>query len=128
MRRRTNAPVVLIVDPDEAARAELRSLLERNGYTVVATSAADAAVAIIDSTQIGLVVTEMYLDSAAARCLLPMIAGSVSRRRPKVLAYTQHGHVKDRRWAAAHGASGYVLKRNGAARLLDVVGRLAPRP
>ena len=126
--RRTNDPIVLIVDPDEAARAELRSLLERNGYTVVATSAADAAVAIMDSARIGLVVTEIYLESVTARCLLPMIAGSVSRRRAKVLAYTRHGYVKDRRWAAAHGASGYVLKRNGAARLLDVVGRLAPRP
>lgn len=126
--RRTNDPIVLIVDPDEAARAELRSLLERSGYTVVATSAADAAVAILDSARIGLIVTEIYLESVTARCLLPMIAGSVSRRRAKVLAYTRHGYVKDRRWAAAHGASGYVLKRNGAARLLDVVGRLAPRP
>lgn len=124
---RPNDPVVLIVDPDEAARAELRSLLEQSGYTVVATSAADAAVAIMDGASIGLVVTEMYLASGGATCLLPMIARSASRRRPKVLAYTQHGHAKDRRWAAAHGASGYVLKRNGAARLLDVVGRLVPR-
>lgn len=124
---RTKDPVVLIVDPDEAARAELHSLLERSGYTVVATSAADAAVAIMDGARVSLVVTEMYLASGKALCLLPMIAGSVSRRRAKVLAYTQHGHAKDRRWAAAHGASGYVLKRNGSARLLDVVGRLAPR-
>ena len=124
---RRKGPVVLIVDPDEAARAELRSLLEQSGYTVVATSAADAAVVIMDGARIGLVVTEMYLASGTAACLLPMIAHSASRRRAKVLAYTQHGHAKDRHWAAAHGASGYVLKRNGAARLLAVVGRLAPR-
>lgn len=126
MHRRKD-PVVLIVDPDEAARAELRCLLEQSGYTVVATSAADAAVAIMDVARISLIVTEMYLASGTAACLLPMIARSVSRRRAKVLAYTQHGHAKDRDWAAAHGASGYVLKRNGAARLLAVVGRLAPR-
>ncbi len=124
---RPRDPVVLIVDPDEAAPAELRALLERSGYTVVATSAADAAVAIMDGARIGLVVTEMYLASGTAACLLPMIARSASRRRARVLAYTQHGRAKDRHWAAAHGASGYVLKRNGAARLLAVVGRLAPR-
>jgi len=124
-RRRTKERIVLVVEPDEASRAELRMLLERNGYTVVATSAADDAVALIDSTRIGLVVTEMYLKSGVTPCLLPMIAGSASRRRAKVLVYTRHGQARDREWAAANGASGYVLKRNGAARLLEVVQQLA---
>lgn len=125
-RRRTKDRIVLVVDPDDAPRGALRTLLERHGYTVVATSGADDAVAIMDSTRIGLVVTEMYLDGATARCLLPMIAGSVSRRRAKVLAYTRHGQAGDREWAVANGANGYVLKRNGAARVLEVVQRLAP--
>jgi CheY-like chemotaxis protein len=124
--RGTTDRIVLVVEPDAAPRAELRALLERNGYTVVATSGADDAVAIIDSTQIGLVVTEMYLESRTGRCLLPMIAGSPARRRARVLAYTRHGRASDREWAITNGASGYVLKRNGAARVLEVVRRLAP--
>jgi CheY-like chemotaxis protein len=125
--RQTRAQVVLIVEPDESSRAALRLLLESDGYTVVATSGADDAVAIIDSTRIGLVVTEMYITGRVARCLLPMIAGSASRRRARVLVYTRHGQTTDREWAAANGASGYVLKRSGATRLLAVVERLAGR-
>jgi hypothetical protein len=34
----------------------------------------------------------------------------------------------DRAWAAASGADAYVLKKNGAARMLEVAGKLGRRP
>lgn len=117
---------VLIVEPDADARAELRATLETDGYTVIATSGGDGALAILDNPRIGLVVTELYLEHRTGRCLLHAICGAAPRRgaEMKVLVYTRHGRAQDRAWAAASGADGYVLKKNGAARLLEVVGKL----
>ncbi|HEX4683612.1 MAG TPA: response regulator [Gemmatimonadaceae bacterium] len=122
--RQTADRTVLIVEPDADERAQLRATLEGDGYTVIATSGGDDALSLIDNPHIRIVVTEMYLGNRKSRCLLNAICAPISRRRAKVLAYTRHGHARDRAWAAASGADAYVLKRNGAARLLDVVGKL----
>ena len=122
---RTPARTVLIVEPAADLRSALRSMLERDGYTVVSTAGAVDALSVVDSPEIGLVVTELYLGSGGDRCLLHTIRQSSRRKRTKVLAYTRHGRAKDRAWAIAEGADGYVLKKNGEARLLEVVGRLS---
>ncbi|MGE5101809.1 MAG: response regulator [Deltaproteobacteria bacterium] len=117
---------VLVVEPDPDARAQLRATLEADGYTVIATSGGDDALAILGNPRIHLVVTELYLKNHKSRCLLHAICAPVPRRRAKVkvLAYTRHGRPQDREWAAASGADGYVLKKSGPARLLEVVGKL----
>lgn len=124
--RGTADRIVLIVEPDADERAQLRATLETDGYTVIATSGGDDALAILDSRRIPFVVTELYLENHKSRCLVDAIHGAASRRgdRVKVLAYTRHGRAQDRAWAAASGAEGYVLKKNGAARLLEVAGKL----
>ena len=122
--RRIADRIVLIVEPDPDERAELRATLEGDGYTVIATGGGDDALALVDDPRISLVVTELYLENHESGCLLSVICARPPRRRKKVLAYTQHGRAKDRAWAAASGADGYVLKRNGAARLLEVAGKL----
>ena len=116
---------VLIVEPDPQARARLRAVLEGDGYSVIAASDADAALSIVDNARIALVVTELYLGNRKSRCLLNAICGPSPYRRTKVLAYTQYGRGRDRAWALASGADGYVLKKNGAARLLQVADRLS---
>ena len=116
---------VLVVEPDANARAQLRATLEADGYTVIATSGGDDALSMVDNPGVTLVVTELYLANRKSRCLLSAICTPRARRRTKVLAYTRHGRAKDRAWAAAAGADGYVLKKNGAARLLEVAGRLS---
>lgn len=122
--RRTGNRTVLVVEPDADARAELRATLEADGYTVVATSGGDDALALIDNPRIRLVVTELYLGNRKSRCLVNAICAPTPRRA-KVLAYTTHSRARDRAWAAAAGADAYVLKKNGAARLLEVAGKLA---
>lgn len=124
-QRRAVDRTVLIVEPDADARAQLRATLEADGYTVIATSGGDDALSIVDNPRITLVVTELYLRNRKSRCLLSAICTPAPRRRTKVLAYTRYGHAKDRAWAAAAGADGYVLKKNGAARLLEVAGKLS---
>jgi two-component system chemotaxis sensor kinase CheA len=126
MHRRPD-PTVLIVESDAGARSGLRALFERDGYTVVATSGADDALFIVDNPRITLVVTELYLENRKSRCLLNAICQPSPHRRTKVLAYTRHGRPRDRAWAVAAGADGYVLKKNGEARLLEVAGRLSRR-
>ena len=126
MRRNVDR-TVLIVESNAEARAELRATLEADGYTVIATSGADDALAIVDNPRINLVVTELYLPNRNSRCLLHAICAPPSARRAKVLAYTRHGRARDRAWAAASGADAYVLKKNGAARLLEVAGKLGRR-
>jgi len=87
-------------------------------------SSGDEALSVVGKARIRLVVTELYLENRKSRCLLNAIAESSPYGRTKVLAYTRHGRARDRAWAVAAGADGYVLKRNGEARLLDVAGRL----
>lgn len=116
---------ILVVEPDTQAREQLRAILESDGYSVIATSLADEALAIIDNASIALVVTELYLSNRKSRCLVYAMCGPSPYRRTKVLAYTQHGRARDRAWARASGADGYVLKKNGAARLLAVADQLS---
>jgi len=115
---------VLIVDPDDAARSALRATLEGEGYAVVESGAPDAAFAMINRSEISLVVTELYLPVKSETCLLRAIRQSSALRRTKVLAYTRHTRKRDRAWAITEGANGYVLKVNGSARLLEVVARM----
>jgi CheY-like chemotaxis protein len=116
---------ILVVEPDLEARERLRAILEGDGYSVIATSGADEALSIVDNASINLVVTELYLGNRKSRCLVYAMCGPSPYRRTKVLAYTQHSRAKDRAWAVASGADGYVLKKNGAARLLAVADRLS---
>jgi CheY-like chemotaxis protein len=121
------ARTVLIVEPDADARSALRSTFEREGYTVVATGGAADALSLLDAPEIKLVVTELYLESGQDSCLVHTIRRAPARDKTRVLAYTQHGRAKDRAWAIAEGADGYVLKKNGETRLLEVAGRLSRR-
>lgn len=116
---------ILVVEPDRQVRAQLRAALEGDGYSVIVASGADEALAIVDSARITLVVTELYLKNRKSRCLVYAMCGPSPYRRTKVLAYTQHGRARDRAWAVASGADGYVLKKNGEARLLEVADRLS---
>jgi len=121
------ARTVLIVEPDADSRSALRSTFERDGYTVVATAGVADALSVVDHPEISLVVTELYLRNGTDRCLLRTFRHSSLGKTTKLLAYTRHGRKKDRAWAIAEGANGYVLKKNGEARLLEVAGRLSSR-
>lgn len=122
--RSSTARTVLIVEPDPDARSALRSSFEREGYTVVATGGAVDALSLLEAPEITLVVTELYLGDSQDSCLVRTIRKAHTRDDTRVLAYTRHGRAKDRLWAVAEGADGYVLKKNGEARLLEVAGRL----
>lgn len=115
---------VLIVEPNDTARTNLRTTLEAEGYTVVESEGSDDALDIANRSEVALVVTELYLHTGDDRCLVRAIRQSSALRRTKVVAYTSHSKKVDRTWAIDEGANGYVLKRNGTARLLEVVSHM----
>ena len=116
---------VLIVDPNDTSRKNLRTTLESEGYTVVESERSDHAFDMVNRSEVALVVTELYLPTGDDRCLVRAIRQSSALRRTKVLAYTDQGRKADRAWAIEEGANGYVLKQSGPARLLEVVARMA---
>lgn len=119
---------ILIVEPDATSRSSTREMLEREGFAVLEASGAEQALAVVNRSEITLVITELYLTTATERCLVPAIRQSSALRRMKVLAYTRHGRAADRAWAIAEGADGYVLKKNGSPRLLEVMSHLSTSP
>ena len=119
---------ILFVQSEAGSSSELREKLENRGYTVVEASDSAAAMDIVNCSEIGLVVTELYLPVGKSRCLARVIAKSPALRRTKLLAYTAHGKREDRDWARRIGADGYVITRSGEDRFLSVVDHLMESP
>ena len=119
---------ILLVQPEIESSLPLRSRLEGKGYTVVEAKDALTAMSIVNCSEIGLVVTELYLPTGASRCLAQDIGKSPSLRRTKLLAYTTHGKRRDRQWARRIGADGYVITHSGEERFLEVVDHLMETP
>ena len=115
---------ILLVQSPSDSTSHLRARLEDRGYTVVEARDSAAALDIVNRSEIGLVVTELYMRVGKSRCLARAIAKSPALRRTKLLAYTAHGKREDREWARRIGADGYVITRSGEDRILSVVGRL----
>ena len=115
---------ILLVQPRVDALPHLRTRLEDKGYTVVEATDSTTAMAIVNRSEVALVVTDLYLRVGRSRCLARVIGKSPALRRTKLLAYTAHGKRQDRDWARRIGADGYVITRSGEERFLSVVDRL----
>jgi CheY-like chemotaxis protein len=119
---------ILLVQPQTESGLYLRTRLENKGYTVVEAPDASTAMSIVNGSEIALVVTELYLRVGKSRCFARTVGRSPALRRTKLLAYTTHGKRKDRSWARAIGADGYVITRSGEERFLSVVDHLMETP
>ena len=119
---------ILLVQSPTDSTSHLRTRLEEKGYTVVEAPDSTSAMAIVNRSEIGLVVTELYVEVGGSRCLARAIAKSPALRRTKLLAYTAHGKKQDRDWARRMGADGYVITRSGEDRFLSVVDHLMQMP
>jgi CheY-like chemotaxis protein len=115
---------ILLVQPQADSASHLRQRLEGKGYTVVEAPDARSAMHIAKSSEIGLIVTELYMPVGKSRCLARLVGQSPSLDRTKILAYTTHGKKQDRAWAHRIGADGYVITRSGEDRVLAVVDHL----
>ena len=119
---------ILLVQPRTDLGAQLRTRLQGKGYSVIVAEDTAAAMDIVNASEIGLVVTELYLRVGKSRCLARAIGRSPGLRRTKLLAYTTHGKRADRDWARQIGADGYVITRSGEERFVSVVDHLMAAP
>lgn len=115
---------ILLVQPATESVVRLRSRLENTGYKVVEANDTASAMNMLNRSEIGLVVTELYLPVGKTRCLVRAIRKAPALRRTRVLAYTAHGKREDRAWARRSGAQGYVITRSGEERLFQVVDNI----
>lgn len=123
-----NSHSILLVQQSTESAAHLRSLLESRGYTVVGVPDPSTAMQVAHSSDIALVVTDLYLPIGKSRCLARVMAKSPELHQTKILAYTAHGKRRDRAWARRIGADGYVITRSGEERFLSVVDHLLVTP
>jgi CheY-like chemotaxis protein len=123
-----NSSSILLVQQQADSATHLRERLEGKGYTVVEATDALTALNIANCSEIGLIVTELYVPVGKARCLARLVGKTPSLDRTKILAYTAHGKKKDREWARRIGADGYVVTRSGEERFLSVVDHLMEQP
>lgn len=115
---------ILLVQQQADSASQLRKRLEGKGYTVVEAPDALTAMNIANCSEIGLIVTELYVPVGKSRCLARLFGKTPALDRTKILAYTVHGKKQDRAWARRIGADGYVITRSGEERFLSVVDHL----
>lgn len=123
------AITVLLVDPDARARALLSGHLQSLGHRILEAADGAAALRIVTSEPVKVVVTELYLATDGAACLIGAIRGSKALRKTRTVAHTNRRLPADREWASQMGADAYLIKPTRAERMRYVVGRLtAERP
>jgi DNA-binding NarL/FixJ family response regulator len=116
----TRALRVMLADPDDAVRAVVRSLLERDGRFIVSGEAADAAaavsVAVAEQPDVCVLEIEMPGSGLAA-------AWEIASRLPlsDVVILTTSERDEDLMGALRVGVSGYLVKNDDSSRLAHAI-------
>lgn len=115
---------VLLVDPDVPARALLARQLASVTSNIAQASDGEAALSILDTIPVNVVVTELYLPTGEHPCLVQAIRANRALRRTHVVAHTHRCLPNDREWAMIAGADAFLIKPTRAERLRYVVSRV----
>lgn len=116
---------ILLVDPDTRARSLFARQLQTATTEVLQASDASAALRLLGSADVKVVVTELYLATGDYPCLVQAIRANPKLRRTRAVAHTHRCLPPDREWAMTAGADAYLIKPTRAERLRYVVSRLA---
>lgn len=112
---------VLVVEDDSSLREVLYDTLDLAGYEVATAADGRAALDVMSSQEIGLVISDVQMAPMGGHALLKKIK-SENPELP-VLLMTAHGSVKNAVDAMREGAADYLLKPFDANALLDMVAR-----
>jgi CheY-like chemotaxis protein len=121
----SGAPPILIVDDDPAGASDTADALTSASYPVVAESDGDAVLRLVRARVMRLVVSELYIPCAEARCVVAALKQDRAHLpRLQVLVHTRHTAPVDVEWALSAGADGLVLKQAPEGVLLREIRRL----
>jgi two-component system response regulator FlrC len=117
----THQESVLIVEDDAALREALTDTLRAAGITTLAADAAVPALALLESEEIALVISDVQMPGPNGYELL----ASIKRRRPDlpVVLMTAYGTIAQAVSAMREGATDYIVKPFDAQALIDMARR-----
>src|ERR1700688_1921997 len=112
---------VLVVEDDAALPEALLDTLRAAGLTALAAADAQAALQLLSSEDIGLVISDVHMPGANGYELL----SSIKRMRPylPVVLMTAYGTVAQAVAAMREGATDYIVKPFDAQALIDMAQR-----
>jgi two-component system response regulator FlrC len=112
---------VLVVEDDAALREALLDTLRSAGLAALAAADAQAALQLLSSEDIGLVISDVHMPGANGYELL----SSIKRMRPylPVVLMTAYGTVTQAVAAMREGATDYIVKPFDARALIDMARR-----
>jgi two-component system response regulator FlrC len=112
---------VLVVEDDAALREALLDTLRAAGLAALSAANAQAALQLLSSEDIGLVISDVHMPGANGYELL----SSIKRMRPylPVVLMTAYGTVSQAVAAMRDGATDYIVKPFDAQALIDMARR-----
>ena len=115
---------ILLVDPDDRARAFLAGQLAPLDVRIEQASDAATALQKLAGNDVRVMVSELYLPARESKCLIAEARRSQPDRDVRIIAHTHRSLAEDREWAMEAGADAYLIKPTRASRVRYVVGRL----
>lgn len=116
---------VIVVDDHEIFREGLRTVIESAGYAriVAEASSVRAAYPLLETIEFDLLIVDLAMPGVSGLSLVR----ELRRRRQSqpILVLTMHADADVAAEAFAAGASGFALKSDSRAALLDAVGSVA---
>ena len=121
--------VILVVDDSLTSRTLMASVLERAGYQTLLAPDGAAALALLASRTVDLVLTDVEMPVLNGLGLVEQLRARPQTARLPVILLTSLGSAQDRARGAASGADAYLVKKEfEAAQLLTLVSALLARP
>lgn len=115
---------ILIVEDKATSRELLRTVLERQGYSVVEARDGEEALQQLKATTPDLVLLDLQIPIRNGYDVLKEIRGDKRLADLPVVALTASAMQGDREKALAAGFTGYIAKPVGLTQLRDEVQRL----
>jgi len=114
-------PVILVVDDEPLQRGIMKTILEGEGYPVEVAASGAEALAMLNKTPVGLVVTDLKMTGMDGIELLTSLPDGPDT--PPVIIATAHGTIDSAVNAVRKGAFDYLTKPLDKTRLLLAVSK-----